>query len=166
VYGALSTKFVVLVGLKVWLVVLASTVNDFHSVVPLLQSFTTYPVASVTAVHVALIVMRSPAGAVAVTTPWVRAFGLTVNDLVTVDAASYVGSPAWSAETVQVPTARIVMADPTTVHTGVVDDAKDTVNPDVAVATAVIGEAPNAWVLIVANEMLCVLATIAKDVVT
>jgi hypothetical protein len=67
---------------------------------------------------------------------------------------------------VQVPTARIVIADPITVHTGVVDDAKDTVNPDVAVATAVIVEAPNAWVLIVANEMLCVLATIAKDVVT
>jgi hypothetical protein len=86
VYGALSTKFVVFVGLKVWLVVFASTVNDCLSVVPLVQSFTTYPVAFVTAVHVALIVIRSPAGADAVTAPWVSGLGLTVNDLVTVVA--------------------------------------------------------------------------------
>jgi hypothetical protein len=43
---------------------------------------------------------------------------------------------------VQVPTARIVIVDPLTVHTAVVDDVKETVNPDVAVATAVIGETP------------------------
>jgi hypothetical protein len=54
---------------------------------------------------------------------------------------------------VQVPTARIVIADPITVHTGVVDDAKETVNPDVAVATAVIGEAPNVWALMVVNDI-------------
>jgi hypothetical protein len=43
---------------------------------------------------------------------------------------------------VQVPTARIVIVDPLTVHTAVVDEVKVTVNPDVAVATAVIVETP------------------------
>jgi hypothetical protein len=35
-----------------------------------------------------------------------------------------------------------VIVNPLTVHTPVVEDVRETVNPDVALATAVIGETP------------------------
>ena len=87
---------------------------------------------------------RPPAGAAA-----------TENVLDTIAAAAKLLLPAWLATIVQLPGETSVSVLPTTVHTGVVVDANDTVRPEVAVATSEGGAVPIVWLPGDANVMVC-----------
>lgn len=91
----------------------------------------------------------------------VWAAGATLKVCVTGVAAEVVVLPAWLAVTVQLPAVSNVSAVPPTVHTAGVDDANDTVNPVLAVATRAGAAMPRVWPPGEAKLMVCVVSAAA-----
>ena len=79
----------------------------------------------------------------------------TVKLFVTGVAAAKPALPAWLAVMEQLPAASSVAAVPLTVHTAGVAEAKETVKPEVAVATRARGAAPTDWLTGALKLMVC-----------